>query len=81
MNHNLTSIEAERILTKYTCPHCGERTARVDLSKPDDDAIECWNCSADIGFTVGEFQKDVHALGQQQIRDILKTQAMRTRDN
>jgi len=80
MQPNFARSESERILKKYTCPHCGERTDRVDVSKPADEAIECSKCSADIGLTVGEFQKDVHALGQRQIRDILKTPAMRALD-
>ncbi len=74
-------LEAERILKKYVCPHCGEHTARVDPNSSDNQSIECWKCSAELNYTVGEFRGDTHKLGKAQISHFLKTPAMKALDS
>lgn len=65
--------EAERILKKFTCTNCAEHTARVDASASDDERIVCWKCSAEFGFSVGEFRAETHRLGKAQIEHVLKS--------
>lgn len=73
MQSDFVLQEAERILRKYTCPNCSERTDRVDLSMTTDQPIKCWKCSAEIGFTAGDFRADTHKIGKAQIDLILKS--------
>lgn len=80
MQTNFVLQAVELILKKYTCPYCGERTARVDPSSSPDQAIKCWKCSTDIGFTVEEFRADTHKLGKAQIDKILKSPALKALD-
>lgn len=71
----------ERILKKYTCASCGERTARVEPAVADDQAINCWKCSTEIGRTAGEFRRDTHKLGKAQIDYVLMSPAMKVLDD
>lgn len=80
MQPELVRAEVERILKKYTCHHCGERTARVDPKMPDNQPIECWKCSAEIGYSAGEFRADSHNLGKAQIDHVLKSPAKKAID-
>ncbi len=80
MKPDSVRIEVDRILRKYTCSNCGEKTARMDAEKPDADPIACWKCSAELGLTVGEFRADVQALGHRQIQEILRSSAIKAVD-
>lgn len=80
MHLNYVLQEVEHILKKFTCPYCGERTARVDPSLAPDQPIQCWKCSSELGFTVEDFRADTHRLGKAQIDQVLKSPAMKVRD-
>lgn len=80
MQPEFVRSEVERILKKYTCPHCGEISARVDPLIDDDQPIECWKCFAEIGHTAGEFRSDAHKLGKAQIDYVLKSPALKALD-
>lgn len=80
MQPNFVAPMVEQILKKYTCPSCYERTARVEPAVADDQPINCWKCSTEIGRTAGEFRADTHQLGKAQIDCILISPAMKVLD-
>ena len=81
MQPEFVRAEVERILKKYTCAHCGERTARVAPTLNSDQPIKCWKCSAEFEYTVAEFRDDTHKLGKAQIAGVLRTPAMKALDS
>jgi len=78
MQPSFVAPAVERVLQKFSCQNCGERTARVDPSLADDKFIECWKCRASMSYTVGEFRADVHRIGKAQIEYILMSPVIET---